>query len=415
MPLGSFTSEDRAGRALEKKKRRWPWLYGVSPNITGRDIGRVGMGDLGDEGWRARYRTGLNAYRDQGYPIARPGLLSRYRPEEGTAGGMRLPGNISVPTTRGGYIGNWPGEGGATMGSKGYPGRMALSGPASSERETDIRRGDVPQGQPLSRGAPGGVTFGGGGGGRGTYRGAGPDPYAQGDYGRELELLSTMPEEILRQFTAIGSRGIYGPEGMETIRGLGIDPAKERLEAMPGDIMGLVRAAESQGRTAAATAMGRRFGGRMAGQPGRAAEALMGDVIAPSLGREATMAAGLEEEKVRGLNRLDQLSADLERENMLSKATIGLPGMERTIKTIAGMVSGLYKNTSLEKYLGWSPERRGAVQNYLNKMATHYGIEADRMQVYFELWLEDQFKRRGLKGYDDDWSDYMPDVNVRFG
>lgn len=403
-----------SGSSARDLRRLYPWLYGESPSITGRDIGRLGQADPADEGWRARFRLGLNAYRNMGYPIAKPGLLSAYDPRQGTVGGMRLPGNVAVPTTRGGYVGGGlPGRGDTTMGGKGWPGGMALSGPASSERETDIRRGEGPQGQPLPS-RTGGVTFGGG---RGAYgRGQAPDPYAQGDYGREIELLSTMPEEVLRQYTAIGSRGVFGKEGMETIRGLGIDPAKERLETMPGDIMGLVRAAEAQGRTTAATALGKRFGGRFAAQPGRAATAIMETVVGPSLAREARMAAGLTESQIEKLNTLDLMSASLEERNQMSKAAIGLPGMQSALSQIDALMARRYKDTSMENKFGWSPERRGDIESRLINERAARSISVQKQAAYWNAYyqaylmkLQKELEGSGF-GFDD-----LLDIGIDIG
>ena len=359
---------------------------------------------------RARFAA-LDKYeqlRSLGYAPT-PGMA--FDPGRGTVGGIssRPIQPIVLGGGRAGGRGTPAYRGGGMGGGKGWPGGMALSGPASSERETDLRRGEGPQGLPL-RSRTGGVIYGGGGGG---WSGAGPDPYAQGDYGAELATLGSVPQQILDQYGAVANLGVFGPAGMKRIRELGIDPAKERLETMPGDIMGLVRAAEAQGRTAAATAMGKRFGGRFAGQPGRAATAIMETIVGPSLAREARMAAGLTESQIEKLNTLDLMSASLEERNQMSKAAIGLPGMQSALGQIDALLTRRYKDTSMENKFGWAPERRGAVESMLQKQRAAWGIEAQKQAAYWNAYYQAELMRlqKELEGSGFGWDDLL-DIGI---
>jgi len=239
---------------------------------------------------------------------------------------------------------------------------------------------------------------------RGAYRGEGPDPYAQGDYGYELDILSKLPADLLGQYGRIADQGIYGLPGINTLIQTGIAPARARTERMTGDILGLVRAGEAQTRAGAARGLGRALGGRMAGQPGRVAEYIASTVIRPSLDREAALAAGLKESEVDKLNQFDLMTSQLLKENMMSKAAIGLPGIQRTLGFIGDLTARRYKDTSLENKFGWAPERKGAVQAYLDKWRTSLNIEeANYWNAYYKeklMRLEKDLKGSGI-GFDD--------------
>lgn len=410
---------DPSSRSSTYMRRLYPWMYGASPNL-GRAPG--GVGATADR-TRNRFIEGLNFYRDMGYPIADPGVRARYDASEGTVGGMRLPGNIPRLTSIGGYHGGGglPGQvggggGNAVLGDKRTLPSMAAkagswinrsesrSGFPNIQSDSVRRLGTPPEETPIL-----GVS--------GRYkRETAPSPYAQGDYGRELELLSTMPEGVLRQYTAIGSRGVYGPEGMEAIRQLGIEPAKERLEAMPGKIMASIRAGEAQERAAASRALGAQLGGKLAGQPGRAATQIMETIVGPSLARESRLAAGLTESQIEKLNTLDLMSASLEERNQMSKATIGLPGMQSALNQIDAMVARRYKDTSLENKFGWSPERRADLESQLQKQRAAWGIDAQAQAAYWNAYYQEQLMRlqKELEGSGLGWDDLL-DIGIDIG
>lgn len=182
------------------------------------------------------------------------------------------------------------------------------------------------------------------------------------------QIADYMPQ-IADQYGAIANRGVYGEAGMETVRAPLQNATNKVLGSMEpwlNKTTAGIRQSEANQRRRALQATKAGMGRLGAQRPGAAAQSVATNITMPSMVAESDRIFGAHQDMKSLADRLvmgmGEFDTNLTRENMLSKAQIGLPGMAGTFGQMSSDLARRSWDKSMENKFGWSPERQGETQ-----------------------------------------------------